>query len=118
MGTIAFEKDYFGLSKYIYNLTFSEDYVEILQGVRHGFNRKGELMDSESHETGGLTAYEYIIHHEVAPKTYDLGCKVIQQAFYIQNVDNMIIYYSMDESLYKNKTEQIKIIRDSNETAI
>ena len=49
VGSIVFDSDYFGLSKYVYNLTFSEDYTEILQGVRDGFNRKGELIDSESH---------------------------------------------------------------------
>lgn len=118
MGSIVFEEDYFGLSKYVYNLTFSEDFTEIFRGVRHGFNRKGELMDSESHQTGGLTAYEYIIHHEIAPKTFDMRCQVIQQESYIENIDNMIIFYSMNEDQFKDNKEQLKIIRDSNETAI
>ena len=119
VGTTAFEKDYFGLGKYIYNLTFSEDFTEIFSGVRHGFDRNGKLMDSESHETGGLTAYEYIIQHDVPPYIFKLNCQVIRQRSYFEGIDNLIVYYKLDSSqqTYEPSTK-VAIIRDSNETSI
>ena len=38
LGTVNFGSPYFGLSKYVYNLTFSEDFTEIIEGVRYGYN--------------------------------------------------------------------------------
>ena len=39
IGNVNFdESPYFGLSRYTYNLTFSEDFTEIIEGVRYGYN--------------------------------------------------------------------------------
>ena len=38
VGTCNFPSPYFGLSKYVYNLTFSKDFTEIEEGIRHGYD--------------------------------------------------------------------------------
>ena len=66
-GYIVFQSPYFGLSQYFYNLTFRDDFLDISEGVRQGFNTDGVITDTETHQTGGLVAYEYIVNHETPP---------------------------------------------------
>lgn len=66
-GHIVFDSPYFGLKSYFYNLTFSEDFLEISEGERQGFDTDGVLDSIETHHTGGLVAYEHIISHESKP---------------------------------------------------
>jgi len=73
-GDIVFDSLYFGLSKYFYNLTFTDDFIEISHGIRQGFNKDGVLTDTETHHTGGLVAYEHIISHETNPLKFELDC--------------------------------------------
>ena len=121
-GAVEFGSPYFGLSKYVYDLIFGEDFTEIVQGIRYGYDTDGKVRDTEPHETGGLVAYEYIIHHEVKPYQFDLSCQAMRQKSYLDNMDNLIAYYAMD---FTNKNNSynleegaiIKLIRDSNETS-
>jgi len=48
-GAVEFPSPYFGLSKYVYDLKFSEDFTEILEGMRYGYDVEGNLRDEESH---------------------------------------------------------------------
>lgn len=73
-GYAVFDSTYFGLSKYFYNLTFSDDFVEISEGVRQGFDTDGVITDTETHQTGGLVAYEYIVSHVTPPLKFELAC--------------------------------------------
>ena len=121
IGSAKFPSPYFGLSKYVYNLTFSKDFTEIEEGIRHGYDTTGKLTDSETHQTGGLTAYEYIIEHKVKPFRLDLECQAIRQKDFINEIDNMLIYYTIDKEKFEQDQDhnmKLKIIRDSNETSL
>ena len=37
-GAVKFPSPYFGLSSYVYDLTFSEDFTEIASGIRYGYD--------------------------------------------------------------------------------
>lgn len=96
-GTVVFPLPYFGLSSYFYNLTFSKDFLEIEDGYRTGYDTQGVLDSTESHHTGGLVAYEYIISHESNPFEFDLDCYSIREKSYYQNIDNVILYFALKE---------------------
>lgn len=121
-GAVEFGSPYFGLSSYVYDLTFSEDLTEIAEGIRYGIDTNGKTRDTEPHFTGGLVAYEYIIHHEVKPYVFNLSCQSIRQKSYLDNMDNLIGYYTMEKTSKNNSYDlepgtMIKLIRDSNETS-
>lgn len=116
IGTCNFSDSfYFGLSKYVYDLTFNEDFTEIEDGVRYGYNTEGVLTDEESHYTGGLIAYEYIIHHEVKPTVFNLKCQALRQKSYTENYDNLIAYYNLDIEDFREENDfnrKLKLIRN------
>jgi len=118
-GSVFFPSPYFGLNEYRYNLTFSEDFLEISEGYREGFDTEGNLDSNETHHTGGLVAYEHIISHETKPLKFELDCYSIREKSYYQNIDNVILYFALrpSNSDYKNtKLPEIKLIRLQNET--
>ena len=89
--------------------------------MRYGYNTEGVLTDEESHHTGGLVSYEYIIHHDVKPTLFKLKCQALRQKSYTENYDNLIAYYNLElKDIQEEKEEfnkKLKLIRNQNETS-
>lgn len=54
------------------------------------------------------------------PAIFNLQCQAIRQKSYIDNIDNLVVYYTMDVDSQEHSFDtesKMKLIRDSNETS-